>query len=132
MSKSFAAIAALSVLTACAAAAAHSQASPGALEAEHTGDVSCDLRFTPTRHTLRIEAFVRSASALAGEYDLVISKSGPSGTSDISQGGPFQTAEGADLALGASEFGIERGDRYRAQLVLRGENGVLCRAERRS
>ena len=70
--------------------------------------------------------------AIPDEYDLVISKHGPSGSSDISQGGPFEAPENADVTLSASEFGIVRGDRYRARLVLRNQSGEICRDERRS
>lgn len=131
MPKHAIAITALSALMACAAAA-QSETSPDLETTDRAANVSCEVRLTPTRRGLRIEAVAHSTYAVAGEYDLVISKDGPSGTSDISQGGPFEAPENSDVTLSASEFGVERGDRYRARLVLRNESGVLCRVERRS
>lgn len=129
MPKHVIAIAALSALMACAATASP-QASP-AVETD-AANISCEVRLTPLRRGLRIEAMVRSVDAVTGEYSLVISKHGPSGTSDVSQGGSFEAPENAELALSAAEFGVARGDHYRARLVLRDESGVLCRDERRS
>lgn len=122
-------IAALSALMACAATASPQTSSAAEARA---ASISCEVRLTPIRRGLRIEAMAHSSHAVTGEYDLVISKHGPSGSSDISQGGPFEAPENAELVLSASEFGIERGDRYRARLVLRDESGVLCRSETHS
>lgn len=131
MSKHVFAIAALSALMACAAAAQPEPSIARAL-AEEVADPACDVRFTPTRHGLRIEALAQSGPTVSSEYELVISKDGPSGTSEIVQGGPVEATEGAETVLSASEFGVERGDRYSARLVLRDDDGVFCRAERRS
>ena len=129
MSKHVFAIAALSALTACAAAAQPETNSARVLT-EAVADAGCEVRFTPTSHGLRIEALAQSERS--GEYELVVSKDGPSGTSEIVQGGPIAVADAAEIVLSASEFGVERGDRYSARLVLRDDDGVFCRADRRS
>lgn len=131
MSKHLVTLAAIGALMACSAAAR--PAASAALEAQAASPVlSCEVRLTPTRHGLRIEALAHGAAAAAGEYDLVISKSGPNGASDISQGGAFEVGSDAHVTLSSAEFNIERGDHYRASLALRDETGVLCRDERRS
>lgn len=129
MPKHVIAIAALSALMACAATAAPED-SPG-IEATHAG-AGCEVRFTPTPQGLRIEAVALFSAPMSGEYDLVISKDGPNGSSDVSQGGPFEALANGELTLSAAEFGVARGDRYSARLVLRNESGVLCRDERGS
>jgi len=92
----------------------------------------CEIRLTPTRNGLRIEAIGRSDGAAAGDYELVVTKTGPSGDSDVVQGGPFELAAGREASLSATEFAVARGDRYRARLVLRAGSDELCRDERRS
>jgi|CXWL01.1.fsa_nt_gi hypothetical protein len=129
MPKHVFAIAALSALMACAAVAQSETNSAPAL-AEEVVDLGCDIRLTPTRRGLRIEALAQSERS--GDYELVVSKDGPSGTSEIVQGGPIEAVDDAEFVLSASEFGVERGDRYSARLVLRDADGVFCRAERRS
>ncbi len=131
MPKHVVAVTALTALMACAAAVPSETATGGEVVNRATG-ISCEVRLTPTSHGLRIEAMAHCVRAVAGEYELVISKSGRSGTSDTSQGGPFEASDDADVMLSASEFGVQRGDSYRANLVLRDESGVLCSDERRS
>mgnify|MGYP001232480057 CR=1 FL=1 len=129
MFKSIIAAAAMSALGACAASAdPETNSAPAAASAE----VSCDVRFTPSAGVLRIEALARAAVAASGEYEMVVTKEGPSGSSDISQSGPFEINSDAELALSASEFGVEPGDHYSARLRLRDDDGELCRVERRS
>lgn len=131
MNRNIIALAALAALTACSATA--STASSQAFAAnDSVSEASCEVRLTPTRHGLRIEALAHAPYALAGEYDLVVSKSGPNGSSDVSQGGEFEAEAGEDVTLSATEFNVERGDRYRARLILSDDGAELCRDERRS
>ncbi len=131
MPKHVIAIAALSALLACAATAA-SEDSSGPEAINRPSGAGCEVRLTPTPQGLRIEALALFSSPMSGEYDLVITKDGPSGSSDVSQGGPFEALANAELTLSAAEFGLARGDHYSARLLLRNESGVLCRDERRS
>ncbi len=135
------ALAALGALAACSAAAdpRTDTATSAALVAEATAamgpavpGLSCEVRLTPTRGGLRIEALAHSGEAFSGEYELVVTKTGTSGSSDITQGGPIEIRDSAELILGAAEFGLDRGDHYQARLSLRGESGATCTDQRRS
>lgn len=88
---------------------------------------SCDLDVDRTAHGIRITPVVRGGKALTGEYLLVVTKSGRGGSSDISQGGPFHTRAGEKVRLGASEFSMERGARFRAVLKVRADGREICR-----
>ena len=94
-------------------------------------DASCDIRAVRTANGLRLEPVVRAPGALDGEYDFVVSKDGPSGSSDITQGGEF-SLDGGATSLGGAEFSLTRRDQYRARLVVRDSQGELCRSSRRS
>lgn len=89
--------------------------------------LSCDIDIDRTPHGIRVTPVVRSGRALAGEYSLVITKHGASGSSDISQGGPFGAARGERVELGSSEFSLERGARFRAVLKVRADGREICR-----
>ncbi len=54
----------------------------------------CDISVVKTSHGVRITPVVRADRALSGEYSLTITKSGGAGSSDISQGGPFDAVRG--------------------------------------
>ncbi|MDX2237938.1 MAG: curli-like amyloid fiber formation chaperone CsgH [Hyphomonadaceae bacterium] len=88
---------------------------------------SCDVRARRTANGVEITAFARSDRAVWGDYDLVITKTGPNGASDVTQGGDFSLRPGAAARLGTAEFSLERGARYRARLVLSDSHGEICR-----
>lgn len=88
---------------------------------------SCDIDVDRTPNGIRVTPVVRAHKELSGEYSLVITKSGASGSSDISQGGPFEAARGERVRLGASEFSMERGARFRAVLKVRAGGREICR-----
>jgi hypothetical protein len=92
--------------------------------------VSCDVRARTTRNGFLIQAVAHADRAFNGEYELVITKSGGSGSSDVTQSGPFSAAAGETVTLGSTELGAD--GRYRALLVLRDGAGEVCRLERRS
>lgn len=88
---------------------------------------TCDIDVVRTPNGIRITPVVRADRTLNGEYSLVITKTGTSGSSDISQGGPFDAASGERVKLGASEISFARGDKYRAVLKVRADGREICR-----
>jgi len=91
--------------------------------------VACDIRATRTARGLRLEAIAHAERAVRGLYDFVITAQGSGGSSDVTQGGPFDLTAGRSATVGAAE--ISRG-RYRAVLTLGDADGEFCRSERRS
>lgn len=88
---------------------------------------SCDIDIDRTSNGIRVTPIIRADKSLSGQYTLVITKSGASGSSDISQGGPFDAARGERVRLGASEFSMERGAKFRAVLKVRAGGREICR-----
>lgn len=88
---------------------------------------TCDIDVDRTPSGLRVTPVVRSDRAMSGEYSLVITKSGSGGSSDISQGGPFDVGRGERVSLGSSEFSMERGATFRATLKVSADGRVVCR-----
>jgi hypothetical protein len=107
-------------------ASASAYAEPARLAA-HDGAVSCEVRSRRTANGLLIQARAFADRDISGEYDLAITKSGASGSSDISQSGALDLRAGSSALLGESEISVEQGARVRARLTLRDENGQLCR-----
>ncbi|HOZ28819.1 MAG TPA: curli-like amyloid fiber formation chaperone CsgH [Hyphomonadaceae bacterium] len=87
----------------------------------------CDISVVKTSHGVRITPVVRSDRSLSGEYSMVITKKGGGGSSDISQGGPFDAARGVSQELGSSEISLERGASFRAVLKVRAGGREVCR-----
>ena len=93
-------------------------------------DFTCDIDVIRTPNGIRIMPIVRADRSLNGEYSLMITKTGSSGSSDINQGGPFNAARGERVKLGASEISLARGDKYRAVLNVRADGREICRDTR--
>ena len=91
---------------------------------------TCEIIVDRTSHGVRVTPVFNAASAMNGDYRLVITKSGPSGSSDISQGGPLDARRGDRLSLSASEFSLERGATFRAVLTLSDGGREICRKVR--
>ena len=149
MSRFAVTLAALTALAACSAAAqppdalmtsaaapivAPTEAVPAARFAvadEHSVDApSCDIRVIHTANGVRLEP-VAFAAAPGTDYQFTISKSGPSGASDISQGGAIEPNSGA-ATLGGAELSMQRGDRFHAVLTLHDNGAEICRRDLRS
>ena len=95
--------------------------------AAHNDAVTCEVRSRRTTNGLLIQARAFADRDISGEYDLVITKSGAAGSSDISQSGALNLSAGSSALLGENEISVERGARVRATLTLRDESGQLCR-----
>jgi hypothetical protein len=87
----------------------------------------CDISVVKTSQGVRITPVVRSDRSLSGEYSLTVTKSGGAGSSDISQGGPFDAPRGVKQELGSSEISLERGSRFHAVLKVRAGGREVCR-----
>lgn len=95
--------------------------------ASYDDAVTCEVRSRRTANGLLIQARAFADRDISGEYDLVITKSGSAGSSDISQSGALDVAAGSSALLGENEISVERGARVRATLTLRDDSGQLCR-----
>lgn len=132
MLKSFLTATALIASGACAASA-HPEPEPARAQptAYESAGVECMVRRVTTLHGVRLEALARGDRDAYGEYEFVVTKGGAGGSSDIVQSGEFDLATGQQT-LGEAEFSMERRDYFRARLVLRDGEDVVCRDELRS
>jgi hypothetical protein len=89
--------------------------------------LSCDIEVKRTSHGIRVTPIVHAGRSLSGEFSLVITKDGAGGSSDITQGGPFDAARGERVKLSSSEFSMERGAKFRAVLKVRSGGHEVCR-----
>lgn len=137
-------VAALGLVTACAAQALTGtpagtllpaaplpagETLPAAPRAPESFGATCDIRETRTARGLLLEAGLQADQPVRGRYDFVITALSRGGSSDIIQGGAVNLLAGENAAVGAAE--IPAGS-YRAVLTLSNAGGPLCRIERRS
>ncbi|MGD1038812.1 MAG: curli-like amyloid fiber formation chaperone CsgH [Roseiarcus sp.] len=76
---------------------------------------------------VQLRGRLMSRDEAQGRYSLRIVKTGPSGSSTISQGGPFSAPANTETLVGLASFNLEPGGRFTAQMSLRvGDRTVLC------
>ena len=84
----------------------------------------CEVRITTIPEGLRIDGVVHGRPGKSGFYQLLLEKSGHSGSSQVSQGGAFTIPAGAEAVVSESEFNIARGDAYRITMAVTGSAGT--------
>jgi hypothetical protein len=93
---------------------------------------SCDIIVQPTSHGIRLKAVARLGEPVSGHYSMVVTKRGRSGSSDITQGGPFKSSGEKDVSLSSAELSVEEASHYKAVLTLHVRDRQVCRREVRS
>jgi carbon monoxide dehydrogenase subunit G len=100
----------------------------GATSVEAASDgVSCEVQIKTGSGSVSLEGIVRSDTSIDGTYQLVVTRSGGSGGSNIDQGGEFSAAAGEDTSLGTVMLsGI--GGTYVAKLKVKWNgSSTVCR-----
>lgn len=95
-----------------------------AMAEKPSSDLVCEIRSSPSGSGLRLEAVALARSAMSGEYEFVITKRGGGGSSNVSQGGDFQTGPGEETVLGEVTLGPGEGASVKAVLTVTGADGV--------
>ncbi len=92
--------------------------------------LACTIQATKVRGGVRLAALVATQHKAVGTYQLTLTKAGPAGSSDVSQGGDFAAMPGTTSVLSGTEISLERGAKLLAKLTLATNDGdVACEAE---
>jgi PPE-repeat protein len=85
---------------------------------------ACEIRMTATPLGVKIDGVVHGRTGRSGSYQLELQKSGPSGHSDVSQGGDFTVGANGEAVVSESELNVSRGDVYRVAMTV--SSGARC------
>ena len=94
---------------------------PGAAAPQGAGEgagPTCSVAATTTGNVVDLRGLAESPRPARGRYRLVVTKSGPAGTSNISQGGEFAVEPAAPARVGQVSISVEPEGRYEAILTL--------------
>ena len=96
--------------------------------ASAAGDgVRCEIAVEDRAGRVTLEGFVDAASSISGSYELLVTKTGGGGTSDIRQGGEFSANAGARTPLGTVVLAGD-GGAYTAKLKITWDGkSAVCR-----
>ena len=102
--------------------------------ASAAGDgVRCEIAVEKRSGGVTLEGFVDATSSISGSYELLVTKSGGGGSSNIRQGGDFSASSGARTPLGTVMLAGDGGS-YTAKLKIMwdGKNGQCSESVRGS
>ncbi|WP_349627640.1 curli-like amyloid fiber formation chaperone CsgH [Rhodopseudomonas sp. BR0G17] len=98
-----------------------------AANASKTTGLDCEIRNTPDRNLLRIDAVLHAQRAAAGEYQLNVFKQSTSGVSQNAQSGTFELTGPTDQVLTSVIIDQSPEAKIRAELTIRSNQGsVSC------
>jgi hypothetical protein len=71
---------------------------------------------------------VSSSAAVTGNVRFLLTKSGPSGTSNINQGNAFDLAAGAEMHVSHVTINLGSDDHALVEFIATSSDGILCHA----
>jgi hypothetical protein len=80
--------------------------------------VSCSISEQKDHNRITVRGRVLTSSAEQGTFSLQVKKTGPSGSSVLSQSGTFSTEAKQETFLGRSEFNLATNDKFNARLEI--------------
>jgi hypothetical protein len=85
--------------------------------------IECVIRAQPDRDFLRLEAIIRSNTAVSGKYKFAVAKRSSSGSSNNTQSGAFALKQGPEQVLTTLILDSSAVGNYRAELSLQSDRG---------
>lgn len=119
MSKLFYLLAPVSALAIVSAATGHDRDA-----GKSSGEALCEIRAeSMPGGGVMLQGVVTAPTALSGEYEFRVEKSGRAGSSNSMQSGDFVAAPSKASVVGEVGLGLERGAAYTAELTLTWRGG---------
>lgn len=84
---------------------------------------ACEVRASDTAAGLMLESVVYGAPGTLGSYSFSLEKSGPAGTSSVSQGGDYEIGSEGEAVVSVTEVSKGRKDHYSALLTIENDGG---------
>ncbi len=94
-----------------------------------SGPLTCEIRKTGSEGSVRLTGVVSSSKAVTANARFLLTKSGPSGTSNINQGSDFNLAAGAETHVSNVTINLRHGDHAVVELHATSADGIACHAE---
>ncbi len=94
-----------------------------------SGPISCEIRRNNAGALVELTGVISSSRAIAGNFRFTITKSGPSGSSNIQQANKFSVAADNELQVGHLSINIYGNARIAIRLFASSDDGIECQAE---
>jgi curli production assembly/transport CsgH protein len=94
-----------------------------------SGPIRCEIRKTVGEGSIHLTGVIFSSESIAGNARFLLTKSGPSGTSNINQGNDFKLAAGTEAYVSNVTINLRHGDHAVIELHATSGGGIACHAE---
>lgn len=94
-----------------------------------SGPLECEIHRADTGNSVELTGTIASSAAVSGTVRLLVTKSGPSGSSNINQGNKFDLAAGAQTHVGRVTINLEPDAQVIVELLATSNDGIECRAQ---
>ncbi len=94
-----------------------------------SGPLICEIRRSGSEGSVHLTGVVFSSATLSGNVRFLLTKSGPSGTSNINQGNAFSLDAGAQTHVSNVTINLRHGDHAVVELVVTPNSGNACHAQ---
>ena len=92
------------------------------------GPLECEIRKIGSEGSVQLTGVVSSSSEIKGDFRFTLTKTGPSGTSNVNQGNSFNLAAGAQAHVSHVTINLGHDDHAVVELSATSNDGVVCRA----
>lgn len=94
-----------------------------------SGPLQCEIHKTDVGNSVELTGTIASSTAISGNFRLLVTKSGPSGSSNINQGNKFDLAAGSQTHVGHVTINLEPDAHVTVELLATSSDGIECRAQ---
>lgn len=118
----------LGMLLACPSSSFAEDQTMSVIARASAGPLACEIRKTSVGDQVQLTGVVSSSAAVTGNARFVLTKSGPSGASNVNQGNAFDLAAGAEIHVSHVTINLRHGDHATVEFVATSNDGLACHA----
>jgi len=94
-----------------------------------SGPLHCEIQRTDKGDMVEFTGIAGSTRPIVGESSFVVTKSGPSGSSNMNQGQHFSVKADQQTVVGRATMNVDSGGHIAVDLRLQTDDGIECRAQ---
>jgi hypothetical protein len=116
------------VLSVCCVGAFAEDQAMNVLARATSGPLQCEIRKNESNGAVELSGVITSSRAISGHFRFTVTKSGPSGSSNVHQGNNFDLAADQESQMGQVTINRDRDAHVAVELFVGLEQGLECRA----
>jgi hypothetical protein len=116
------------LLAACCVGAFAEDQAMNVIARATSGPLQCEIRKNESSGAVELSGVIISSRAISGHFRFTVTKSGPSGSSNVNQGNNFDLAADQERQIGQVTINRDRDAHVAVELFVGSDQGLECRA----